>query len=147
MKNTREGIAMRINEIKSGDVLVGVDARGAGYYKVVKTNHKTVDVIAENGNPVRLYPSSFDRKVTYPVAAFHNPAAVLPTALSALYGWLAYAEAELSEFDVQVGGDDCSSESLCPRCQSSGCIALKIQETRAAIRLATHDDTKGETNG
>ena len=136
---------MRINEIKPDDVLVGVDARGAGFYKVIKTNHVTVDVLCENGNTARMYPSQFNRKVTYAVAAFHNPAAVVPTMLDALRGWLAYAEAELSEFDVQVGGDDCSGESLCPRCQSSGCIALKIREARAAIKLATHDETKGTT--
>jgi hypothetical protein len=57
-------------DIKPGDVLVSVDSRGAGYYKVVKINRVTVDVVAENGNTVRAYPSAFSRKITYPVAAF-----------------------------------------------------------------------------
>lgn len=62
---------MRLADIKAGDVLVSVDSRGAGYYKVVKVNAKTLHVIGENGNPIfRAYAATFDRKVTYPVAAF-----------------------------------------------------------------------------
>lgn len=61
---------MKINDIKAGDVLVSVDENGAGYYRVIKVNHITVDVMCENGNQVRVRPSNFDRKVNYPVAAF-----------------------------------------------------------------------------
>ena len=58
---------MNIQDIQKGDVLVSVDRTGCGYYRVVKVNRVTVDVIGENGNPVRAYPMIFDRKVTYPV--------------------------------------------------------------------------------
>lgn len=61
---------MKIEDMKTGDVLVSVDKNGAGYYKVAKVNRVTVDVISENGNRVRSYPATFDRRVTYPVAAF-----------------------------------------------------------------------------
>ena len=65
---------MQIEAIKAGDVLVSVDENGAGYYKVKKVNRVTVDVVSENGNAVRTHPAIFDRKVTYPVAAFAEPA-------------------------------------------------------------------------
>lgn len=58
---------MKIEDIKPGDVLVSVDARGAGYFRVAQVNRITVDVVGENGNAVRAYPHIFDRKVTYPV--------------------------------------------------------------------------------
>lgn len=61
---------MKIEDIKRDDVLVNVDARGAGYYKVVKVNRVTVDVRGENGNVVRAYPHMFNRKVDYEVSAF-----------------------------------------------------------------------------
>lgn len=54
---------MRIADIQKGDVLVHVDKHGAGFYRVVKINRITVDVIGENGNRVRAYPHLFDRKV------------------------------------------------------------------------------------
>lgn len=63
---------MKLADIRVGDVLVNVDENGAGYYKVVKVNRITVDVLGENGNRVRAYPAIFDRKVTYPVAAFQE---------------------------------------------------------------------------
>jgi hypothetical protein len=61
---------MNITDIEAGDTLCSTDRRGTGYYRVVKVNKITVDVIAENGNKVRSYPAMFDRKVTYAVAAF-----------------------------------------------------------------------------
>lgn len=54
---------------------------------------------------------------------------VLEEAREALEQWIAFAEANLGEFDVE----ECDSETLCPRCQNSGCITLKITETREAI--------------
>lgn len=50
----------------------------------------------------------------------------------ALEGWLAFAEEELSEFDLE----ECTSEKLCPKCESSGCINLKITSTREALAKA-----------
>jgi hypothetical protein len=45
--------------------------------------------------------------------------------------WLAFAEDKFGEFD----GDepDCDGESLCPKCESSGCIQRKMRETRKLI--------------
>lgn len=57
---------------------------------------------------------------------------------SALRGWQAFAEEELSEFDVE--GEACSGEALCPKCRSSGCIKLKIDETRAALNPEKAND-------
>ena len=68
---------MKIQDIKSGDILVHVDSNGAGYYKVVKVNRVTVDVLGENGIKVRCYPVLFDRKITYPVHTFgESPARI-----------------------------------------------------------------------
>ena len=58
---------MKIAEIEKGDTLVSVDKHGAGYYRVVKVNRVTVDVVHENGAKVRAYPVHFDRKVNYAV--------------------------------------------------------------------------------
>ena len=58
---------MKISEILPNDVLVSVGAHGAGYYRVIKVNKITVDVVGENGNKVRAYPAIFDRKINYPV--------------------------------------------------------------------------------
>lgn len=66
---------MNIEQISKNDVLCSTDENGTGYYKVVKVNRMTVDVISENGNRVRAYPVIFDRKITYPVAAFSEGAA------------------------------------------------------------------------
>lgn len=49
--------------------------------------------------------------------------------VAALKGWLAFAEEELGEFDLE----ECESEKLCPKCESSGCINLKIRNARAAL--------------
>lgn len=49
--------------------------------------------------------------------------------VDALEGWLAFAEEELGEFDIE----ECESEKLCPKCESSGCINLKIRNTREAL--------------
>jgi len=75
---------MWIENISRGDVLVSTDENGSGYYKVLKKNRVTVDVLCENGNRVRMRPHLFDRKVTYPVAAFTfgQPA----SAVSSLHG-------------------------------------------------------------
>lgn len=59
--------AVKIEDIKQGDVLVNVDENGAGYYRVMKVNKVTVDVVGENGNRSRSYPNIFDRKIDYPV--------------------------------------------------------------------------------
>ena len=47
----------------------------------------------------------------------------------ALKDWLSFAEEELSEFDVE----ECTSDHLCPKCERSGCINMKIADTRAAL--------------
>lgn len=65
---------MKIEDIKAGDVLCSTDRHGTGYYKVIKVNRVTVDLQSENGNKVRAYPHIFERKVTYPVAAFEASA-------------------------------------------------------------------------
>ena len=57
------------------------------------------------------------------------PAPFAPQVREALEGWLAFAEEELGEFEAE----DCSSEKLCPKCESSGCIWLKIVNTREAL--------------
>jgi hypothetical protein len=50
----------------------------------------------------------------------------------ALVDWLEYAEENLHEFDVD--GDECAAgEKLCPRCENSGCIQMKIRNARAAL--------------
>lgn len=53
---------MSIEDIVKGDVLVNVDKNGCGYYKVLKVNRVTVDVMSETGAEVRAYPIIFDRK-------------------------------------------------------------------------------------
>lgn len=55
---------MKIADIQKGDVLVNVDKNGAGYYRVVKVNRVSVDVVGETGNKFRAYPHIFDRKVS-----------------------------------------------------------------------------------
>ena len=50
----------------------------------------------------------------------------------ALKDWLSFAEEELSEFDVE----ECTSDHLCPKCERSGCINMKIADTRAALSHA-----------
>ena len=49
--------------------------------------------------------------------------------VKALEDWLYYAEENLSEFDYE----DCHAEKLCHRCESSGCINLKIRNARNAL--------------
>lgn len=49
--------------------------------------------------------------------------------IDALKDWLAFAGEELSEFDLE----ECESEKLCPKCESSGCINLKIRNARKAL--------------
>lgn len=66
---------MNIEQISKDDVLCSTDENGTGYYKVLKVNRITVDVVGENGNLVRAYPAMFDRKITYPVSAFSKGAA------------------------------------------------------------------------
>jgi len=61
---------MNIEHIHHGDVLVSTDKNGSSYYKVLKRNRVTVDVLCENGNRARMGAHLFNRKVTYPVAAF-----------------------------------------------------------------------------
>lgn len=63
---------MKIADINVDDILVSVDRRGTGYCKVVKVNRVTVDVLCENGNMARMFPVTFDRRVTYAVAAFQT---------------------------------------------------------------------------
>ena len=65
---------MKIADIKKGDTLVNVDKNGAGYYRVLKVNQVTVDVVGENGNKVRAYPNMFDRKVDYSVPSLDGHA-------------------------------------------------------------------------
>jgi hypothetical protein len=49
--------------------------------------------------------------------------------VKALEDWLYYAKENLSEFDYE----DCHAEKLCHRCESSGCINLKIRNARSAL--------------
>ncbi len=58
---------MNIEDLKRGDVVCSTDSRGTGYYRVLKVNKITVDVVGENGNKVRSYPAMFDRKIDYHV--------------------------------------------------------------------------------
>lgn len=52
--------------------------------------------------------------------------------IHALEMWLHYADACLSEFDLEV----CHQEALCPRCREAGCINLKIRIARDAVAKA-----------
>lgn len=56
---------MKIGDIKPNDVLTNFDKNGTGYYRVVKVNRITIDVVGENGNRVRAYPHFFERKLSY----------------------------------------------------------------------------------
>lgn len=68
---------VRIEHIYHGDILVSTDRNGTGYYKVLRTNRVTIDVLCENGNRARMSPALFDRKVSYIPEAFARPAAEL----------------------------------------------------------------------
>lgn len=61
---------MQIKHIYHGDILVNTDRHGTGYYKVLRTNRVTVDVLCENGNRARMRAELFDRKVNYVPTAF-----------------------------------------------------------------------------
>lgn len=61
---------MKIEDLAKGDRVCSTDARGTGYYLVLKVNRVTVDVKCENGVEMRVYPNVFDRKVAYPIPAF-----------------------------------------------------------------------------
>lgn len=75
------------------------------------------------------------------VLALNSPSAARET-IEALQMWLAFAEEELSEFDEEYG--KCVGEKLCPKCESSGCIQMKISQTRLAIRsLAAQGTAEG----
>ena len=50
----------------------------------------------------------------------------------ALEDWLNYAEDNLSEFDLEECFADAET-TLCPRCQISGCINMKIRSVRSAL--------------
>jgi len=44
---------------------------------------------------------------------------------------LVVMDEHFSEFDVE--GDECKSETLCPKCRENGCIQMKIRAARAAL--------------
>jgi len=67
-----------------------------------------------------------------------NITAERDAARAALKDWLAYAEEELHEFDI-IEDDECSAERLCPKCESTGCIEIKIRNTRAALASTEGD--------
>ena len=58
--------------------------------------------------------------------------AAAPALYEALAAWLLFAEAHFPEFDLEP----CDSETLCPKCEPAGCITMKIERARAAIKLA-----------
>lgn len=86
---------------------------------------------AESGTDVLLLDAADE------IATLSRQLAAAPDLLAALKDWLAYAEENLHEFDL----DDCSGEKLCPRCESSGCIQDKIKRARAAIARAEASPT------
>jgi len=53
-----------LTDLAPGDVLVSVDANGAGYYRVEKVCRRMVKVVTEQGHTIRAYPSMFDRKLS-----------------------------------------------------------------------------------
>jgi len=58
--------------------------------------------------------------------------------------WIAYAEEELSEFDLE----DCENEMLCRSCDSAGCINLLICDTLKALSEAgVTDQTSRKDSG
>lgn len=61
-------------------------------------------------------------------------ASVVAALVDALEMWTAYAEENLSEFDVP--GDECKGDELCHACRSAGCIQMKIRSARAALASA-----------
>jgi hypothetical protein len=67
---------------------------------------------------------------------------LLRQAEDCLKDWLNYADAHLSEFDVEDG--DCHEEKLCPKCEGSGCIQYKIRETRHALAALAVSSTGRE---
>lgn len=69
-----------------------------------------------------------------------------------LQDWLNFAEEELGEFDVAgdecpTQEDDCDCKTLCPQCQSSGCIQSKIRRTRALLASPDKETADGGERG
>lgn len=62
---------MKISDLRPGDIVCSTDQRGTCYYRIDAVHKVRVDVTHENGRTMRLHPVLFDRKVTYPVPAFH----------------------------------------------------------------------------
>ena len=55
---------MKLADMSKGDVLVSVDANGAGFYRVEKVCRRMVKVATEQGHVIRAYPVMFDRKLS-----------------------------------------------------------------------------------
>lgn len=56
---------MKLADIKAGDILVNVDARGAGFCRVLKTCKVKIRVRGENGFEFLSYPHLWDRKINW----------------------------------------------------------------------------------
>lgn len=69
---------MQIEHIYHGDFLKSTDSRGTAYYKVLRCNRVTVDVLCENGNRARIRAVIFDGKVSYIPDAFKPRASTAP---------------------------------------------------------------------
>lgn len=57
---------MKIQNIQIGDVLVDTNKHGSAFFRVVRVNRVTVDVIGEDGVTRRVYAHLFDRKIPDP---------------------------------------------------------------------------------
>lgn len=56
---------MKLADIKQGDILVTVDARGAGFARVLKVCKVKIRVRGENGIEHLSYPHIWDRKINW----------------------------------------------------------------------------------
>lgn len=79
---------------------------------------------------------TIDRSRNVHYSAIHPIENANDALIAALKDWLAFAEEELGEFDLEVC-DVIGPEGLCPKCESSGCINRKIRNTRAALAKAS----------
>ena len=89
-------------------------------------------IVGEHGTPIcSLSSSSLLVGSVGEREANGNAIKEVPNMIEVLKDWLSYAVSNLSEFD----GEKCDPDGdLCPRCMHSGCINLKIRNTRAILK-------------
>ncbi len=100
----------------------------AGLWEANHHYRDAVDVLEANARVQAKLLADTGRRVEELEGALHK-------SNDALSGWLAFAEEELGEFDLEECEFGDASEALCHKCQSAGCINLKIRNTRAALEV------------